>query len=488
MSTALRLRVAPTFELPSLDGLGVAARELDPETTSTSVLDTPDLVLTRWGAELTEEGGWRVRFPAHASIPSAPLTLDVPGPPGSPPQEALALLRGLLRGRPAHQIVRVVTARHGYVVGDDARPDVIIADEEVSVYHAQRLAGRFREVAVESDDGASPELVDAVLRRLRAAGGTEEETAPRLRLILGPAATREPEIPARPLPPEASIADLLRTAVADGVARLVRADPYVRLASDPEGVHQARVATRRMRSDLRSFRRYLDQAWLETFRAELKWLADALGGARDADVLADRLAAAVDSLPAPDQPAAQPLLERQRVDRRDAHAALRQALDSDRYLALLAAAHDAVHELPVLPDADVAAAEAVADVVGGPWKHLREDVAALADSPADQELHDVRIRAKRLRYAAETVAGVAGKPARRLARAAAKVQEVLGDHQDAIVAADWLRDAAAVSGGTRAAFAAGMLAARELAAAETHRAAWPRVWDQLDRGKVRGWL
>jgi CHAD domain-containing protein len=103
---------------------------------------------------------------------------------------------------------------------------------------------------------------------------------------------------------------------------------------------------------------------------------------------------------------------------------------------------------------------------------------------SDEALHATRIRAKRVRYAAEAVAPVFGKPARAFARAAATLQDVLGEHQDAVVASAWLREAA---GPTAQAFAAGQLAAIEAEAARSARAAWPSAWKTLSRKRLRFW-
>ena len=83
--------------------------------------------------------------------------------------------------------------------------------------------------------------------------------------------------------------------------RLLRHDPGVRLGIDIEDVHQARVATRRLRSDLRTFQPLLDEAWADALRDELRWLGAELGRVRDAEVLRDRLRAAATTLPAPDR-------------------------------------------------------------------------------------------------------------------------------------------------------------------------------------------
>ena len=98
-------------------------------------------------------------------------------------------------------------------------------------------------------------------------------------------------MPPPPLDFASTPTDVVRAAIARSTARLLAHDPGVRLGDDPEDVHQARVATRRMRSDLRTFRRVLDEDWDESMRDELKWLGGLLGAVRDTDVLLDRLEA-----------------------------------------------------------------------------------------------------------------------------------------------------------------------------------------------------
>jgi CHAD domain-containing protein len=124
-------------------------------------------------------------------------------------------------------------------------------------------------------------------------------------------------------------------------------------------------------------------------------------------------------------------------------------------------------------------------VMRQPWARLRAAVEALAPDASDAELHEARIRAKRLRYAAEAVAPVFGKRARGFARAATELQRVLGEHQDSVVASAWLREVAV--SGARTAFVAGELAASEQAAAAAARAAWPAAWKALARKRLRFW-
>jgi CHAD domain-containing protein len=115
-------------------------------------------------------------------------------------------------------------------------------------------------------------------------------------------------------------------------------------------------------------------------------------------------------------------------------------------------------------------------------------VAALDGRPSDQDLHQIRIKAKRLRYAAEAVSVVGGKPARRLSQAAADLQDVLGAHHDAVTAETWLREAAATL-----ADSAGILVAGELVTVQRHqqerlRHSWHKVWTSLNVRRLRRWL
>ncbi len=260
----------------------------------------------------------------------------------------------------------------------------------------------------------------------------------------------------------------------------------MRLGGDDEDVHQARVATRRMRSDLRTFRRVLDPDWDESLRAELKWLGGVLGAVRDADVLLARLEQRVDELPETDHPAGSHVLDVLRTKRAQARDELLAAMRSDRYLALLERLLAAARAVPASTDwADIELE--VSDLAVKPWKKLRAAVHALGDEPPDPELHQVRIRAKRARYAAEAVSPAVGNAPKRFAKAVADLQDVLGEHQDAVVAGQWLREHVPPDDG-EAAFVAGQLAVLEAAAAQTSREAWPAAWAAARRPKLRRWM
>jgi len=156
---------------------------------------------------------------------------------------------------------------------------------------------------------------------------------------------------------------------------------------------------------------------------------------------------------------------------------LMSALGSPRYLQLIERLFEGART-PQLVNGERRARKILPPLVRASWKRIPRRVARLGPDPAPADVHAVRIRAKRLRYAAELVVPLVGKPARRLARAAREVQQTLGQHQDAIVATAWLREAAPhVS--REAAFAAGALASGEEIAGVEILAAWPRAWKRL---------
>ena len=168
---------------------------------------------------------------------------------------------------------------------------------------------------------------------------------------------------------------------------------------------------------------------------------------------------------------------------------LRQKLDADlssaRYVDLLERLVAAAHAPQATLEADQPAAKVLPALATGPWRRLRSAVKQLPDHPQDAELHRIRILAKRARYAAEAVAPVVGGDAAAFARAAAKLQTVLGEHQDSVTAQEWLRGVRAAG---RRAFVAGELIAMERQSAQKARDEWPQAWKALQRKRLLKWM
>jgi CHAD domain-containing protein len=273
----------------------------------------------------------------------------------------------------------------------------------------------------------------------------------------------------------ATIADAIRASVDQLVAELPRA----RAGDDPEGVHQARVATRRLRSDLRTFGPLLDDDWRVATRAELKWLADALGAVRDADVLAMHLDDAIEPTGA-DPAAASTVLSALEGQRAAARRALIRVLDDQRATSLLDELGRRADDPPTTPSALGRAELRLRPLVRQPWRKLARTVDRLGDEPTVEQLHRVRLLSKRTRYAAEAVVPVYGREARRFAAAVKEVQDVLGEMNDAAAAVRWLgRTGAALD--APAAFAAGQLAHHFRTVAEQHRHGWERAFERARR-------
>lgn len=304
---------------------------------------------------------------------------------------------------------------------------------------------------------------------------------------------------AAPAPgPDASVAELVRYDLVASTLRLLRHERAIRLGQSTDGsptdtpgwdheeVHQARVATRRWRSTLRTFAKLLDPEWSAKLSAELSWLAGLLGAVRDADVLLAGLQRDLEQLPDADADAGRRLLRRLVSARAAAHRELLASMGQARYDGLLSDLVAATAAPQLLPGADQPARQAVPPLVHGRWRRLRGAVLDAGVHPSDDALHQIRIRAKRCRYAAEAVAPVFGEPAKAFARAVAALQDVLGGQHDAVVAEGWLRQAAA-SARRSEAFAAGQLAAIERARAAAARERWREAWASASRKRLRFW-
>jgi CHAD domain-containing protein len=231
-------------------------------------------------------------------------------------------------------------------------------------------------------------------------------------------------------PTRAHVVALLRRQL----AALRAAEPGTRLGSDPEELHKMRTAVRRLRAMLGALRDMFDPRWVAHLRKELDWLGDTLGARRDLDVLHQHLSAEVAPLRSGTRVAGRHLLERLDTQRGRARVHVVAALDSPRYRRLLARLTEGMRRPPV-----VTADLSLPAVAARAFKKLRKAVDALGDDLSDPELHAVRIRVKRARYAAEIAEPMRGRPARRFIKRAKKLQDALGEHQDAAVAEARLR-------------------------------------------------
>ena len=304
----------------------------------------------------------------------------------------------------------------------------------------------------------------------------------------------EHRIPHSDLPPKAtpprdgSVGEVLARHLGEVVHDLRRRDHDAR-EDVHDGVHKMRVATRRLRSILATYRPILLSERTEPLRSELKWLGQELGSPRDIEVLQAQLDAAVDSLPVEVRMGAviQLLQVELRSRRQAAHAHLLVAFDQPRYTVLVEAL-DAVVDDP--PFDELARRPAVAEVdrlVGRTVRRVHK-LAVQADALAegadrDVALHEVRKAAKRSRYAAESAVPALGKRATKLARRMKRVQDLLGEVQDSIGSRRLLREIGMVAYlAHEDAFTFGLLYGREEERARNAMRDYP-----LALRKVRTW-
>jgi len=263
----------------------------------------------------------------------------------------------------------------------------------------------------------------------------------------------------------------IREQLAAQLEQLERYDPPLRRGGDAEDVHKFRVATRRSRAVIRATKPLLGES-LSALNAELKWLAGVLGPVRDLDVLIERLRTTAETLGA-DVGGANAIVNALVDERQRHYEALRHALDDDRYLALRNSFAATIASLP-----DLDAPDGLRPLAARPLRKLRKAARKLSDEPADEELHKLRIRAKRARYAVELIDD-GGKRIKRYLDALKELQDVLGEHQDAVVAEQHVRGVV----GDTTALAAGRLIELERQRRLERRSEYPRV---LARALRRG--
>jgi CHAD domain-containing protein len=458
----VKLAPPPDLDLSQLDGERGPDRAFD-----SLYYDTADRALLRRGVTLRrrsegESAAWQLKLPSRGDR----LELELAASGETPPEEAVALLLALTRRRPLELVATLRTSRETRSVSRDGTHVADVALDSVSVLEGERIVAAFDELEVELADGDAADLA-RLEKRLRAAGAEDAPGASKLARALGI------QEPAAPPPPKkgADPADVLAAALREQFGRMLAHDPGTRAGVDAEDVHQFRVATRRLRAFLRSGAPLLEPEWAEATRAELSWLGGLLGGVRDLDVLLEHLRGEAETLEPAEREELQAVLGALEADREQARARLLEGLATDRYLALL----ERLEQGPLLTAADVS----LRSLWRKEQRRAERAAAALGAVPADAELHDLRIRVKRARYAAELGRAALGKQGERFVDAAKHVQDVLGEHQDSTVAEDALRRHVGVNAG--AALAVGRLIERERGRRAAARTGWRDAWAALEK-------
>jgi CHAD domain-containing protein len=290
--------------------------------------------------------------------------------------------------------------------------------------------------------------------------------------------SRGAEIEAPALDGRSRIGEIVRATLVMSVEQIVRSDSRLRAAPDASAIHRARVAVRRLRSNLAAFLPVIEFDPGCNLRERLSWLQDGLSNARDADVLIAGIRRLGESLPDVDRRALENVRRPFDDARNRAYEHVGAMLRDERYISLLRDLVEAAKHPPLNTLAAEPACEAIPALMADAWSTLRKRIRKRSDPPSDSELHAIRIAAKRVRYMAEAISPVAGAVARKLADSAERMQTILGAQHDAVVARQRLRTVVADGD---CAFVAGELAACANFAALRARSRWEKAWRSTKR-------
>jgi CHAD domain-containing protein len=451
------------FVMPEFDDI-VAGGRIDHDTVElkSEYYDTRERDLQAQGVLLRrrsgdDDTGWQLKLPAAGGRTELhwPLT-------DAPPDSLKELLTGLSLGKELDTVATMHTIRSRYRIRDGKADELCaeVADDSVRAWTDDRLLA-WREVEVELGP-TTPSMPKGFVKRLRKAGARPSRHPSKLAHVLPPRPSAEPRSPA---------ARALVKYVDAQLDEIVAGDIGLRRGQDP--IHDTRVAMRRLRSTLRVFAKVLDRSAVGELEDELKWIAALLGEVRDCQVQRKRFTEALDELP--EELVLGPVRSRVRSDLQaielPARAVVREAMDSPRYLAILAVLRKWRGEPPV--DPDTSSKELLKRARKGQKKADKRLAAALADGDDDDAmLHRARKASKRARYAAELCRELgSSKQTKQTAKHYKGFQSVLGDHQDAVVASAALRRMGVAAGTTvgENGFTFGLLLARERGIAEECR-------------------
>jgi len=284
-------------------------------------------------------------------------------------------------------------------------------------------------------------------------------------------AAGKPLVPAPPLGTDPG-ARRLRELLEVQRRSLLAHDPGTRLGKDPENLHQHRVAARRARAFLKATRGHVDPEWRRSLVEPLRRLGHATGPVRDLDVFLEHVQPQLSGLEAGEEQGAATLVWLIVQQRDAARRRLLETLDEDGYRGLL-------RQLQLPPRLRPGREEVPLDhLARREFRRLARAVTRLGKRPEDVAVHDLRIVLKNARYAAE-LAAPQGKAGRKFLAAAKTLQELLGEHQDAVAAESLLRTTTVVDAKTGAAFVAGRLAERQVARRQRVLEQLPRAWRRL---------
>jgi CHAD domain-containing protein len=418
----LKLEAEDGFRLPELAGEQLADRVF-----TSTYFDTPSRSLAQAGITFrrrmeNRRALWQLKLPRSGA---GRTEIEAGGNATTPPPALTALLVAHLQNGELEPVAVLRTHRSGVRATEGSRSVADVTVDDVDVLDGRRRVGRFVELEIELVDDGTEDDLSRIGRDLSRAGARPSDGRPKLLRVL--------ELESRELPGKRStLRDLLVYQLWRQLEQLAAHDPGVRLGEHIEDVHRVRVATRRSRALIRATRPVLGEL-LVPLSAELKWLGGALGTVRDLDVLLGRLtdeSAALDV----DRDGGEAIVAELAAQRESHREELLAVLASERYLRLFDGFARGIQAIPqelAGTPTSLAAAE---------LRRFEKAAAGVSKTSPDDELHALRIRAKRARYTGELAALTGRKRLARYVEAVVAVQDVIGEHQDAVVAEERIRE------------------------------------------------
>jgi inorganic triphosphatase YgiF len=449
--------------LAQLERLGrYAVRPRDVARLHSVYLDTADLALARQGIALRvrrQAGSWEatakwagtVRGDVHDRPELTVPLARAPRFPFTPPPGPLAMhLAALIAGRPVVPIlITDITRRRADILRLPAGPRAeAVAELALDRVHLRgpasaAAAAVYSEVEIELRQGSRRD-VTSIARLFRQQFGLLPST--QSKFARGVALLYRGKIPtprATAVVADDTLESAARKTIGAHLRRLRLYDPEVRRGHEAEALHDMRVACRRLRAAVNAFESGIPKRLHKYLKDELEWLGQLLGGVRDFDVqleLLERYCAATPSDPGGGLAGLRTYMEGERAQRR---GRMLEGLNSPRYFRLLVRMEDFTRVRTRSRNRTGASKDSVAAVgrkaIKKAFRRLLKRGRAIGPAPTDEDLHALRIRAKRIRYLLEFLREVVGKPGRRLVKDLVRLQDLLGNHHDAVVAAEFIR-------------------------------------------------
>ncbi|WNM56554.1 CYTH and CHAD domain-containing protein [Candidatus Nitrospira allomarina] len=463
----IKFRIPPRFQIPPDMG-----EPIPPRVFTSTYFDSEHHRLGQLGLTLRKRveqahGVWQLKIPSGAV--RVELTIDSSS--RSIPWEFQDLLTAFFRKQEAIQLGKLRTKRKGVRIRKDSQVIVEVVQDSVALIRDQKTVHSFQEVEIELQESTAAQL-KPIRKILLYAGAEEKPLQPKIFQALQlpyPLALKLSDASA---PPTEHIRERLHSQF----LQMLQHDPGTRLGRDSEALHRMRVAIRRMRAIIRAMRTFLAPEWTEHVRQELGWVGSLLGEVRDGDVLLESFRQNFHDLSIQETRAFQSILKIFEDQRSMARAKLLEGLRSDRYLNLLNHFEDSLPRFPFQ-----SSPLTITELAENAFHKVQDFVDASNSLFPKTDLHRTRILLKRARYAIELAEPLLGKRAKQFLKQAQHTQDLLGHHQDALVAEQRLLAIKQYSRSTGIAYVIGLMIERLRNQQSQVYQQLPKQWQKLQK-------